>query len=122
MKYLIPFLLLLPTLVLPRSAGQSKDKPKENPPTALYALSLAADPGKSTKLTVRGVGLDTATEVRLGEPKSSGKVLGKGRKIAVPNQMLPQIVGDSEIDVGRPPRGRESEQERTEDRHACREA
>ena len=79
--------------------SQPKEKPKEPPPNALYALQLAADAGKTTKLTLRGVGLESATDVRLGEPKSAGKVLGKGRKVAVPNQMPPQIVGDSETDV-----------------------
>jgi len=79
--------------------AQQKDKPKESPPQPLYALQLAADPGKTTKLTLRGLNLDSATEVRLGEPKSSGKVIGKGKKIAVPNQMNAQVVGDSEIEV-----------------------
>jgi Bacterial pre-peptidase C-terminal domain len=95
----LPFLLLVPVLFLARSAGQPKEKSKDPPPRALYALQLAADPGKTTKLTLRGTGLDAATEVRLGEPKSTGKVVGRGRKTPVPNPALAQIVGDSEIDV-----------------------
>jgi hypothetical protein len=79
--------------------GQSKDKPKGQTPVALYALQLAADPGKATKLTVRGLRLDTATEVRIGEPKSSGKVIGKGRKTAISNQLNPEVVGDTEIEI-----------------------
>lgn len=79
--------------------SQPKDKPKEPPPHPLYALQLAVDPGKTTKLTLRGLNIDSATEVRVGEPKSSGKVLGKGKKVAVPNQMNAQVVGDSEIEV-----------------------
>lgn len=93
----IPFIVCL--VAVPRSDGQPKDKPKEPPPQPLYALQLAADPGKTTKLTLRGLNLETATELRLGEPKSSGKVLGKGRKTPVSNQMTPQLVGDTEIDV-----------------------
>jgi hypothetical protein len=94
-----PLLLLLPVLCLSRLAGQTKDKSKESAPKPLYALQLAADPGKATKLTLRGVGLETATEVRLGEPKSSGKVIGKGRKVAGANPMTAALLGDSEIDV-----------------------
>ncbi len=79
--------------------GRSKDKAMDSPPKPLYALQLAADPGKTTKLTVRGVRLDTATEVRIGEPKSSGKVIGKGRKTPISNQMNAEIVGDTEVDI-----------------------
>ena len=43
--------------------------------------------------------LDTATEIRLGDPKSAGKVVGKGRKSPIPMQMSAELVGDSEIDV-----------------------
>ena len=96
---LILFSLALLVAVIHRAPAQPKEKPKDPPPRALYALQLGADLGKSTKLTIRGVGVDTATEIRLGEPKSSGKVVGKGRKVAVPNQMSPQVVGDSEIDA-----------------------
>jgi len=79
--------------------AQPKDKAKDPPPRPLYALQLAVDPGKTTKLSLRGLNLDSATEVRVGEPKSSGKVVGKGKKVAVPNQMNAQVVGDSEIEV-----------------------
>jgi hypothetical protein len=92
---LIPIALLLLTL----NPAAPQEKPKEPPPQALYALQLAADPGKTTKLTVRGVGVDAATEVRLGEPKSSGRVLGKGKKIALSNQMNAQVIGDSEVEI-----------------------
>ena len=82
------------------AVGQDKGKAKDAPPKPLYALKLAADPGKTTKLTLRGLRLDTATDVRVGEPKSSGKVVGKGRKTGLPNQqMSAEVVGDSEIDV-----------------------
>jgi hypothetical protein len=91
--------LLALLLVAAHSAGQPKEKPKELPPKPLYALQLAADPGKTTKLTIRGVRLDTATEVRLGDPKSTGKVVGTGRKTPIPMQMSADLVGDTEIDV-----------------------
>jgi Bacterial pre-peptidase C-terminal domain len=86
-------------VVIPNAFGQPKDAPKPVPPQPLYALQLGADAGKTTKLTLRGLRLDMATEVRIGDPKSSGRVVGKGRKVAVPNQMSPETVGDTEIDV-----------------------
>jgi hypothetical protein len=82
------------------AVSQDKGKSKDGPPKPLYALKLAADPGKTTRLTLRGMRLDTATEVRVGEPKSSGKVVGKGRKVGLPNQQVTaEVVGDSELDV-----------------------
>ncbi len=97
MKHLLTLLILLSLLTLTFSQDKGK---KDAPPKPLYALKLAADPGKTTKLTLRGLRLDTATDIRVGEPKSSGKVLGKGRKAGLPNQQLSaEIVGDTEIDV-----------------------
>lgn len=87
-------------LVLVPCFAQNKDKPKDQPPQPLYALTLAADPGKTTKLTLRGLRLDTVTEIRLGEPKSTGKVLGKARKVGMPSQQMNvEAVGDSEVEV-----------------------
>jgi hypothetical protein len=92
-----PFICLLAVVVpLSHAAGQPT---KEGPPKPLYALQLAADAGKTTKLTIRGVRLDTATEVRVGDPKSSGKVVGKGRKTPISNQMNAEVVGDTEVDI-----------------------
>ncbi|HEX3149429.1 MAG TPA: PPC domain-containing protein [Gemmataceae bacterium] len=83
----------------PRIHGQPKDKPAEPPPKPLYALQLAADAGKTTKLTLRGLRLDMATAVQVGDPKSTAKVIGKGRKTPISNQMNADLVGDTEIDV-----------------------
>jgi Bacterial pre-peptidase C-terminal domain len=96
-----PLRLLLVVLLMAFAGaqGQPKDRPKGAAPWALYALQLAADPGKTTKLTIRGVGVEAATEVRIGEPKCSGKVIGKGRKTPPANPMTAPLLGDSEIDV-----------------------
>jgi hypothetical protein len=99
MRLQIASCLLALLLAAAHSVGQPKDKPKEPPPKPLYAVQLAADPGKTTKLTIRGVHLDTATEIRLGDPKSTGKLVGKGRKTPIPMQMSADLVGDTEIDV-----------------------
>src|SRR4029078_8220566 len=92
-------LLFVLAISNPHVLVRRKDKPKDPPPKPLYALQLAADAGKTTKLTVRGLRLDTATDVRVGDPKSSGKVVGKGRKSPISTQMNAELVGDTEIDV-----------------------
>jgi hypothetical protein len=79
--------------------GQPKKKGNEVPPKPLYSLQLAVDPGKTTKLTLRGLRFEEITEIRLQEPKSSGKLLGKSRKVGVSNQMNVEQIGDYEIDV-----------------------
>jgi hypothetical protein len=86
------FLVALPAMA-------QKEKPRGEPPRAMYALPLAADAGKTSKLTLRGLRLDGATEVRVGDPKSTAKVVGKGRKAPISNQMSAELVGDTEIDV-----------------------
>jgi hypothetical protein len=97
MKHLLTLLILLSLLTLTFSQDKGK---KDAPPKPLYALKLAADPGRMTKLTLRGLRLDTVTDIRVGEPKSSGKVLGKGRKTGLPNQqMSAELAGDTEIDI-----------------------
>ena len=90
---------VLAAMLVALASSPSQEKPKQAPPQALYAIQLAVDAGKTTKLTVRGVGVESSTEVRIGEPKSTGRVLGKGKKVAVPNQMNAQVVGDSEIEI-----------------------
>ncbi len=79
--------------------AQPKKESKDPPPRVIVAMPLAIDAGKTTKLMLRGQGIDTVTEIRVQEPKSSGKVVGKGKKVPVPNQANPAIVGDSEIDI-----------------------
>jgi hypothetical protein len=90
------FVLLLLTLGV---LAQPKKKGNEAPPKPLYSLQLAIDPGKTTKLTLRGLRFEEITEIRLQEPKSRGKLLGKSRKVGVSNQMNVEQIGDYEIDV-----------------------
>jgi hypothetical protein len=80
-------------------AAQKNKEAKDTPPQVVVAMPLALEPGKTTKLTLRGVKFDNITEIRLHEPKSTGKVLGKGKKVPVPNNANAAHVGDSEIDV-----------------------
>jgi hypothetical protein len=80
-------------------AQKKKDAPKDVAPQPIVTLPLAIDKGKSTKLTVRGLHVDSAAEVRLSEPKSSGKIVGKGKSIPVPKDANASQLGDSEVEI-----------------------
>jgi len=79
--------------------AQKKTDPKDAPPQVIVALPMAVELGKSTKVTLRGLRLESVTEVRFGEPRTTGKIVGKPRKIGLPNNANVNIVGDSEIDI-----------------------
>jgi hypothetical protein len=79
--------------------AQKKDAPKDAAPQPIVTLPLAIDKGKSTKLTVRGLHVDSAIEVHVSEPKSSGRIAGKGTNIPVPKDANPAQLGDSEIEI-----------------------
>lgn len=99
MSRLLPVIPIV-LLAFASSSAQKKDSPKkENPPKVIVVPQLGVDPGKTAKLTVRGLGIDTVTEVQLQEPKARGKILGKGKKVGVPNNADPNRLGDSEIEI-----------------------
>jgi hypothetical protein len=90
--YRVLLLLPLPLLVAQPKQPMPKDQPK-----VLMALPFGIAPGKTSKLVLRGLKLDTATEVRLAG-KGSVKLLKKS-KAAVPAQQDAGRVGDSQVEV-----------------------
>jgi hypothetical protein len=95
-----PFATIMMLGIVSLSLAQKKEEPKKEPPPKLIvAPILGVDPGKTTKVTVRGLQVDTVTEIKLQEPKASGKVLGKGKKVPPPNNSDPNKIGDSEIEI-----------------------
>jgi hypothetical protein len=82
-----------------RPALAQKKEAKGAAPQIVVALPLAVEMGKSTKLTLRGIRVDTITGIRLHEPRSSGKVLGNAKKVPVPNGENVNQLGESEIDI-----------------------
>lgn len=77
---------------------QPKKPDAPNAPKVLVAVPLGVAPGSTSKVTLRGLRLDTVSEVRLIGDKSSAKLLRKG-KVAVPNMQKPEKVGDSEVQL-----------------------
>ncbi len=74
-------------------------EPKKPEPPAITAIApLGIEPGVKTKLTVRGLRLDTATEVRCQEPKATAKLLKKS-KVGAPNPQDLQRIGDTQVEA-----------------------
>jgi len=80
----------------------SAQKQKENQgaaPHVIVAMPLAVEPGKTTKIVLRGLGLDSASGIQMKEPKSTARLIGKGKKVPVPVNAAANQVGDSEIEI-----------------------
>jgi hypothetical protein len=85
---------VLPLLLL---AQEKKPEPKAGP-RVLVAVPLGVAPGSTQRLTLRGLKLDAATDVRLPGSKGTVKLIRKG-KASVPNMQKPEKVGDTEVVV-----------------------
>src|SRR5262249_41963454 len=77
------------------SAKRKKKVEKKVEPQVIMVIPLGASPGKTTKLTVRGMKLDGAKEVRFSDPKVTAKILSKG-KAAVPDKNADKV-GDTQL-------------------------
>jgi hypothetical protein len=88
-------LLLVPLLSV---TGQMKKPDLKDQPKILVSVPLGISPGQTTRVILRGLKLDAATELRFAEAKVTVKILSKS-KIAVPNQQEPARVGDSQIEA-----------------------
>ena len=101
MKRAVPLLVwagVLSVIWLGPPAGQAQDKKKGDKkaaPRVTVVNPLGAAPGKTTKLTIRGLHLDKAKEIRFANPKVTAKILSKG-SAAVPNKN-PEKMGDTQI-------------------------
>jgi hypothetical protein len=78
------------------TAGQDK-KGDKAVPRVIVVLPLAAVPGATTKLTLRGLKLDDATDVQFADDRVTGKIVSKG-KANVPDKN-PDKVGDTQLIV-----------------------
>jgi hypothetical protein len=96
-SHAIRLVLLISLLSLGAAAGEPKQEKKDGPKVIVVA-PLGVAPDQPVKLAIRGARLDTATEVRFLEPKSSAKILNKG-KDAVPNGQDANLIGDSHVEV-----------------------
>lgn len=88
-------LVFLAILAVVSPTVQDKKAATKTEPVVLLSIPLGAAPGKTTKLTLRGLNLDTAKEVRVDQ--GSVKVLNKG-KAGVPEKN-PEKVGDTQVEI-----------------------
>jgi hypothetical protein len=88
------FLLFVSLIVvIPLLAAAPPELPKV---TVVAPLGIA--PGVKTRLTIRGLRLDSATEVRCQEPKATAKLLTKS-KVGVPNPQDLDQLGDKQVEA-----------------------
>jgi hypothetical protein len=91
-------LFVICCLVLSARAEEKKPDPKNDKPRIVVSLPLGVAAGAPAKVTLRGLKLDTATEVRCTDEHVTVKVLSKG-KAAVPDKLDAAKVGDTQIEI-----------------------
>lgn len=89
---------------------RAQDKKPEEPPRVLMCTPLGISAGTPHKLVLRGLRLDQATEVRVGDPPVPVKLVSKG-KVPVPQKQEVNRAGDSqiEIEIALPPESKPGE-------------
>ena len=96
----MPRFIVLCTLLLAILPSAAQDKKKPAPkiePRVFFTIPLGATPGDNMKVTLRGVDLDNAKEVKVLDGKGSAKILSKG-KAGAPDKN-PEKVGDSQVEI-----------------------
>lgn len=88
--------LLVVAALLP--AAEARKPAAKELPKLLTAAPLGIAPGVKTRLTLRGLRLDNATEVRCQEPKATTKLLRKS-KVGVPNPQNLNRIGDTQVEA-----------------------
>lgn len=76
----------------------AQDKKPEDTPRLLLSSPLGVTAGMTSKVMLRGLRLDQASEVRIGNPPVPAKILSKA-KVAVPQKQDVNRAGDSQIEV-----------------------
>ena len=92
-------LLLLALLPIPFALFAQPKPPAKDAPVVQYSIPLVIAPAPKLKLTLRGQKLDGVTEVKSGDAKVTAKLVGKGKKVGVPNNYPANKLGDTECEV-----------------------
>ena len=81
-------------------AQEDKKAPPDPKPRISMALPLSVAPGATSKITLRGLNLDQATEVRFAEPIEGATVVVKSKgKAEIPKETDPAVYGDTKVDL-----------------------
>ncbi|MBV9122096.1 MAG: PPC domain-containing protein [Planctomycetes bacterium] len=78
--------------------GQNKKPEKQEGPKVVMVLPLGVVPGAKTRITIRGLKLDAATQVRFPNASVAVKVLGKGKAPAAAKEKAAQV-GDTQVEA-----------------------
>jgi len=95
------FKAALALLILLAALPQDDKKPPADPrPRIAMALPLAISPGAAAKVTLRGLHLDQAGEVKFAEPLPGAQVavLSRG-KADIPKETDPSVYGDTRVEL-----------------------
>ena len=90
----IPFFVVVAVCL----AALAQDKKPDDTPRVLLSSPIGVTAGTTSKFVLRGLRLDQASEVRVGNPPIPAKILSKA-KVAVPQKQDVNRVGDSQIEV-----------------------
>jgi len=94
------FRVALALVVLATAQDDKKGPPPDPKPRISMALPLGILPGSTTKVTLRGLNLDQATEVKFSEPIEGASVSIKGKgKAEIPKETDPAVYGDTKVDL-----------------------
>jgi hypothetical protein len=93
------FNLVLAALLL-AAAQEDKKGPVDPKPRIAMALPLAITPGTAVKITLRGLNLDQASEVKFAEPVDGATVAIKSKgKAELPKETDPAVYGDTRVEI-----------------------
>src|SRR5437868_6171111 len=84
------------------TAGEQDDKkpPPDPKPRIAMTLPLAISPGAVAKVTLRGLNLDQATEVKFAESLTGATIAIKSKgKAELPKETDPAVYGDTKADL-----------------------
>jgi hypothetical protein len=92
--------VLIAAVLLVVAQDDKKGPPPDPKPKISMALPLSITPGSTSKITLRGLNLDQATEVKFSEPIEGGSVSIKGKgKAEMPKETDPAVYGDTKVDL-----------------------
>jgi hypothetical protein len=92
--------LTLGFLILLVAAQDDKKAPADPKPKIAMALPLAISPGAAVKVTLRGLNLDQASDVKLRESVEGATVAIKSKgKADLPKETDPAVYGDTKVEI-----------------------
>jgi hypothetical protein len=98
-RLLIGFLILSAGSATPSLAQRRRNVAADAPQVKLVA-PLGVIPGQPVTIAIRGLKLDTATEIRFPDAKLPiGVTIKKKEKVAVPQKLTPQLAGDTQVEA-----------------------